>query len=199
MAQQNLYYRTQLDTTVSLLPDQINGNIDDNILINLKAKIEKKATEHGIILNVTKLINYSIGKIDRSNFMGTTIFPVKYECFVCSPIKNLEIVCRIENIIKGYIIGINGPIIIAIQFNEIDTQNFENRNNAIHHIKSDKPIQKSDYIKVSIINISNNKGEKNITVICKLLNMATKDEIQAFQRDQLLVSGDLGESESEMI
>ena len=170
MAQISLYYRTQLETKVSLLQEQIDGNMDDHILENLKAKIEGKTIDNGIVLKINKLIDYSYGMIDKANFMGTTVFPVKYECFICSPTKDLEIICVLENIVKGYLIAKNGPIIVVIQFNNIDMQKFEISGNTII-TKSKVPIEKGNYLKVSIISINNNIGEKNIVTMCKLLNI----------------------------
>lgn len=188
MAQISLYYRTQLETKVSLLPEQIDGNMDDHMLANLRAKIEGRSIDNGIVLKINRLIDYDYGMIDKANFMGTTVFPVKYECFICSPTKDLEIVCVLENIVKGFLIGKNGPIIVAIQFNNIDTQRFEQSGNTVLFSKTKIPIQKGDYLKVSIISINNNLGEKNIVTMCKLLNLASKDEIRSFEDDQLLVT-----------
>lgn len=187
MAQISLYYRTQLETKVSLFPEQINGNMDDHILENLKAKIEGKSIDNGFVLKINRLISYEYGMIDKANFMGITVFPVNYECFICSPTKDLEIVCVLESIIKGFLFARNGPVIVAIQFNNIDTQKFEISEQNILYTKTKNPIKRGDYLKVSIININNNLGEKEITTICKLLNLANKDEIQSYEKDQLLI------------
>jgi len=199
MAQLNLYYRTHLETKVSLLPDQIDGNIDDHLFENLKTKVEGKVIDMGIVLSVTRLIDYENGIIDRSNFMGTTVFNVRYECFMCSPTKNLEIVCVLENIVKGFLIARNGPVIVAIQFNNVDTQKFEISSSAIVVSKTQKPIQKGDYLKVSIININNNPEEKNIVTMCKLLSLASKDEIKVFAEEQLLVTNGSVDDNKEFI
>lgn len=189
MAQINLYYKTQLETKVSLLPEQINGNIDDNILNNLRVKVEGKIDENGIVIKINRLIDYTYGMIDKTNFMGTTVYTVKYECLLCSPIKSLEIIGVVDNIVKGYIIGRNGPVIIVVEFNNINPQIFEISNNTIVDLQTKKPIEKGNYIKVSIININNNLGEKNIVVMCKLLSFASEDEITHFHEEQQLISG----------
>jgi DNA-directed RNA polymerase subunit E'/Rpb7 len=199
MAQISLYYRTQLETKVSLLPEEITADMDDHILKNLRAKIEGKSIDNGIVLKIYRLISYDYGIIDKSNFMGTTVYPVKYECFICSPTKKLEIVCVLENNIKGYLIARNGPVIIAIQFNNIDTQKFEISGGNIIYNKTKKPIEKGDYIKVSIIGINNNLGEKNIVTMCKLLNLASKEEIKAYQQDQLMVTNGSEDDNKEFI
>lgn len=189
MARLSLYYRTQLETKVSLLPEQINGNMDEHLYENLRSKIEGKTIDSGIVLKVIKLIDYNYGIIDKSSFMGTVVFNVTYECFICSPTKNLEIICLLENIVKGYLIARNGPVIAAIQFNNIDTQKFEISGNNIIISKTKLPIQKGDYLKVSIINLNSNLGEKNIVTMCKLLDIANRDEIKEFEEDQLLATG----------
>lgn len=199
MAQISLYYRTQLETKVSLLPEQINGNMDDHLLDNLKAKIEGKTIDNGIVLKINRLIDYNYGMIDKANLMGTTVFLVKYECFICSPTKYLEITCVLENIVKGYLIAKNGPVIVAIQFNNIDSQKFEIHDNTIILSKSKTPIKKGDYLKVSVISINNNLGEKNIVTMCKLLNIASKEEIKSFKDDQLLVANGSVDDNKEFI
>lgn len=197
MAQVSLYYRTQLETKVSLLPEQITGDMDKYLLKNLKVKTEGKTNESGIVLRVNKLIDYGDGIIDKINFMGVTVFPVIYECFICSPTKDLEIICVIENIVKGFLIAKNGPVIVAIQYNNIDSKKFEIRNNEVTVIKTKEAIKKGDFIKVSIININSNYGEKHIVTMCKLLNLASKDEIKIFEDDQTIVSGNNRDDEGE--
>ena len=199
MAQISLYFRTQLETKVSLLPEQIDGNIDEHILTNLKSKIQGKTIDNGIVIKISKLIDYDYGMIDKANFMGTTVFNVKYECFICSPTKNLEIICILENIVKGYLIAKNGPIIIVIDINNIDTQIFGINNNNVIFSKTKIPIAKGEYLKVSIINIDNNLGEKTIIAICKLLNMANDNEIKSFEEDQILATNGSFDDDKEFI
>jgi len=199
MAQIGLYYQTQLETKVSLLSEQINGNIDNHILDNLRAKIEGKTNENGIVLKINRLIYYNYGMIDKANFMGTTVYNVKYECFLCSPVKDLEIICILDNIVKGFLIGRNGPIIVAVQFNNIDNRKFEISGNSIVHIKSKKMIEKGNHLKVSIISINNNLGEKNIVTMCKLINLADNEDIKRFDEDQILVTNGTEDDGKEFI
>lgn len=197
MAQISLYYRTQLETFVSISPDQINADINDNILNNLRTDVEGKSNENGIVLKINKLISYDQGKIDRVNLTGAVIYFVKYECFVCSPTKNLEFVCELENIVKGYILGKNGPLVVIIQLNHVDTQRFELINHEVHYIKKSKNTESKvkldigDFLKVSIINVVNNLGENKMFAMCKLINMAKPDEIEDFKRDKALIIGDV--------
>ena len=119
-----------------------------------------------------------------------------YKRQVCSPVKNLSIICLVENIVKGYIIAKNGPVIVAIPFNNIDSDKFQLTNGNIVYKNNSNNIQKGDYVKVSIINIKTNLNEKKITTIAKLLDMATNDEIKSYDNDQLLiVNGDVDDEQ----
>jgi DNA-directed RNA polymerase subunit E'/Rpb7 len=196
MIQNILYYPTQLETKVPLLPNQIDGGIDEHLLSNLREKVEGKTDENGIIMRVIKLIDYDYGMIDKSNFMATTVYRVKYECLLCSPIKDLEIICVVDNIIKGFLIAHNGPVYIAVRFDNIDAQRFHINGNNITHLKSKKIIQKGDHLKVSVININSNQGEKNMIAMCKLLDMADRDDIKRYENEQaLIMSESIGNQE----
>jgi len=171
-----------------LLPHQINGNIDESILENLTKKVKGKTMAHGIVIKIHRMIDYNYGIIDKTNFMGTTVYSVKYECLLCSPIKNLEIVCAIHNIVTGFIIGQNGPVTVAIQLNNIDKNKFDVTGDTVKHIATKKIITKQDYIRVSIININSNLGEHNIMTICKLIDIANERDIERFKEDNLMIS-----------
>ena len=188
MAQLSLYYQTQLETKVSLLPEQIDGDIDDHILENLRAKIEKKTIEHGIVIRIIRLIDYNQGMIDKANFMGTTVFKTKYECLLCSPIKDLEMTCIVDNTVRGYLICRNGPVIAAIYIPTIDTHTFKVVDSKIKNISTGKEVGKGDHLKVSVISISTNLREKNIVAMCKFLNVLTsKSDIKKFNEEQELI------------
>ena len=137
--------------------------------------------------------------IDKSNFMGTIVFSIKYEAFVCAPIKDLEIICTVENIIKGYIICQNGPLKVAIEFSKIDNHKFEISGNDIIDRATNATIKKGDHLRVSIINIESHKGEKNILAICKLLNIADENDIKKYEQEQLLVTGNKSREDKRFI
>lgn len=189
MAQISLYSTTVLEDKVSINPDQINANIAENILINLRSNIEGKSNENGIVLKVNRLISHNLGKIDRVNGTSKVDYIAKHECFLCSPTKDLEIVCKLEKTFKGYIVGKNGPVVVVVQINNIDSQRFEIKKSNVYHISSGKELVVGDYLKVSIINVSNNLGGNKILALSKLLNMASKDDILKYEQDRSLITG----------
>jgi len=194
-----LYYKTQLDTTVSILPSQISADLDKHIIENLTSKVKLKTTEYGIIMKIYRLIDYGYGLIDGTNLTGSIVYNVKYECILCHPEQNLEIVCVIDNIIKGYILGSNGPITTAIRINTIDTNTFNVNNDIITHKKSGKKIEKKSFIKVSIINKKSDLGEETIIATCKLLELATDAEIKHYNNDIDMIYNDNDDNNVEFI
>lgn len=188
MASLHLYYLTQLKTTVSLLPEQINYSLESHLLTNLKSKLEGKTIDNGIVMRIYRLIEYNNGLIDKINFMGIVVFTVVYECLLCAPIKDLEIVCLVENDIKGYLIARNGPVVVAIRHNNVDLNRFEINNSTIVHKQTTITVSKGSYLKVTIISINKNAGEKTILTACRLNNIATEEEIASFNNDQALAT-----------
>lgn len=188
MSQINLYYQTQLDEKVPLLPHQITPDIDNHLLQNLTTKIKGKTTANGIVIRIYRLIDYEYGNIDKDNFTGIVNYVVRYECLLCSPVKDLEIICVTDNIVKGYLVSVNGPVTIAVQYSNIDINKFSIEGNNIKHNKSGKIISRGDYIKVSVINVNSNMGETNIIALCKLVDLASEEDIKRYKEDQRLIS-----------
>jgi DNA-directed RNA polymerase subunit E'/Rpb7 len=187
MAQISLYYHTELDTKVPILSKQINGSLNDHLLNNLKMQVEGKTDDHGLILKVDKIINYDYGYIDGVNFVGNTIYNVKYKCLLCSPTKNIEFTCIIDNIVKGILVGKNGPITVAIQHDHIDAQKFKLVGDNVTEIKTGRVIEKGDYLKVSVIRVKMHTNETNLTVTCKLLGIASDNDVKKYKEEQKIV------------
>ena len=185
----NLYYKTQLTSKVSLLPNQMTANLDDFILENLSTKMLSKTSEHGIVLKINHIIDYGIGIIDKSNFTGSAEFNVKYECLLCHPENNLEIICTVDNLFMGFIIGSNGPITVNILTNMVDVNKFEVVGDSVKYLPTGKQLVTGDLIRVTIINIQSNMGEPTIHVIAKLNDIATDAEIKRYKSDLDMVYG----------
>lgn len=202
MSQTELYYRTQLRDKITVLPNQCDALIDDHILHNLKLKVEKKVGDNGMVLYVTRVLNYNNGIIDGVNLMSSTVYTIYYECFFCSPIEGMEIICVIENSMKGILIARNGPIYAGIEIgpSKIDTQKFEINNGKIYYKKNNTQVDKGTFVKLEIINRKLNSRESNISTVCKLLDLATKSEIQMYEQDQKMILGiDVNDDAEEMI
>ena len=193
MAHNNsLYYRSVLEENVSLLPSQMDGNLEEHLLSNLKNKVENRPFTKGFIIRVIRKLEISNGIIDKSNFTGTAVIPVKFECYICSPLKDMEIICSYENIVKGFILTSNGPVKMTILYNQIDTNKFsitkdsENDDQLIYN-KTKEKVEIGTYVRVAIISVADNPSKKQISSIGKLLDIATNDEKKAFEDEQRYV------------
>ena len=183
MIQQSLYYKIQLEEKISILPEQINGNLEQNMLHNLKEKLEGFSTNKGIIMKVLKILSYDYGFIDQDNLTASVLYNVKYEAYICSPTNGLEVICMVQKIINGYIFALNGPLMIVISTLNLDSEQFTNYNGEITINSTKKKIKVDDLIKVHINSININLGEKTIMAMCKLINLASEKEINKYNSD----------------
>lgn len=178
-----LYSQTTLSTKLTLSPNLLNNDIDENILKVLKLNVEGKINHIGLVMKVLRIVSYTNGFITAADFSGSVTFDVKYECKICCPSQKLIITCLVEKYVKGYAIGKNGPLICACELHNIDTQRFATRDGKIYRKDDNKIIDKDVYIRVMIINAKYAKGETTMECICKLLDISDKNDIDKFNKD----------------
>lgn len=185
MAQIGLYYHSTLEQKVSLLPHQLDGDMDDYLLQNLRVKVEGRNIDAGNVLKVQNIISYNLGVVGEINFMATVVYRVKYNCLLCSPVRNLEIVCVIENVnVKRLIVARNGPLNIIMHDNASDADKFKVENNQTIYKKTGTALRIGDFVRVVIISTNINRGEKNMLCMAKLLDIANEDQIKRFESEQ---------------
>lgn len=191
MSQTMLYYRAHIATDVLLYPDQLDGDVQTYLLENLRETIEGTVIDKGYIVKVNSILWRGVGKIDMSNFNTNVIVPVKYDCYLCAPREDMEIIMQVSNVsIKRLIIATNGPVEAAIQSRNVNPAKFSVRNNVVIRNSDEKAIDVGDYIKVIVDNPSYIKGFKNIITTAKLVDLASAEEIANFNKESKLVFGD---------
>jgi len=174
------YKDVEQHTVVSLEPYQMNSDIAINTKINLKNKVENKCNKYGYIVKVHKILETSDGNLPAENFSGNAIYDIKYHAKICIPINNTYIIGKIMVSNKKLIVATNGPIRIFIPKNNIDTTNFEIRNNDLFHKKTNKNLDLDTYIKVLILNHKISQNSTEINSIGILNNIASDSEIKKF-------------------
>src|SRR5207302_6611862 len=119
------YITTVLSTSVMLNPRQLDNSIYINLKKNLIEKIEGKCYKnYGFVTKIYKILEYSEGVIVPENPMAGVLFNVKFTCRLCNPLKNTEIVCKIQKM-KGMLINaINGPITVIITMDRLNDKIF---------------------------------------------------------------------------
>lgn len=161
---------------IKLLPHQLNTNIKNNMEIVLKSKLEKKCNKFGYIDNINKIISYNDGYLNPENLLGAVSYDVSFECKICIPIENTNIIAKIKAINQELIMAENGPIIIFIPRSNVNTQNWEISNNFLH-IKKNKELKIDDYVKVQVEKKKINQDDIKIKCIGKLNDFAIDIEI----------------------
>lgn len=189
MTLSSIYYRAELETKVALLASQMCGDIDEHIFKNLKNKVEGRIIDAGMVIRINKILDYSHGVIGNINFMGSANHMVKYECYMCSPSIDSEFICKIVNFVNGYIICENGPITAVIPGNSIDKHKFAVDGSNITHIDSKKILANDDHLRVSVINIKQNSGNRKMVVMANLMDLATNNDIKMFNQDESIITG----------
>lgn len=167
-----------------LTPEQLTNNIDANLLANLKMKVEGKVNRYGIVMKIIKILPYKNGKISNDSFMVSVKYELEYECLLLSLEKGLEIIGVIQDIAKGIIFAISGPLKIAVLFHLINDNIFKIEDFNIILIENNKKLTIGDHIKISIVNSNNNINEDYLLVVGKLIDMASNEEIKIFNKHE---------------
>tara|TARA_B110000208_G_C11653808_1_gene389016 strand:- start:123 stop:707 length:585 start_codon:yes stop_codon:yes gene_type:complete len=173
------YFNFELYTTLMLSPNQMNNNLYINLKKNLKAKVENKCNKIGYILNIYNILSYDEGILEAENFTGSAKYNIKYSARLCCPIENTFIICKIENMNKLLIKAKNGPILIIVNNNNINTDNFkkDNEQNIIH---KNNILKVDDYIIIKVLAKKLNNNDTRICTLGYLENIPTQTQINKF-------------------
>jgi DNA-directed RNA polymerase subunit E'/Rpb7 len=195
MAQLKCYFQTQLETDIVVLPSQLDGDLEEHILDNLRERVEKKCVEHGYVMRVNRIIEHNKGFINGDILTVPIVFKVKYDCYFCSPVKNLEMICSIRKIYPGFLMAENGPVNIIISYQNIDLEKFiVDNNHELLYKQNNMKLETSQMIKVSIMTVQFVLYENRIATLARLIDIANKKEIEQYDKDLNYVSNVTTES-----
>lgn len=175
------YKNVEQYTRIIIEPHQMNSDIRNHMKYNLKKKIEKRCNKNGYIDEIYKIIYYSNGQMIPENLSGNAIYDISYHCKLCIPIENSIIIGQIKVINQELIVAINGPIMIFIPRDNIDsTYWINNIDNFIYKKKVDIKLNIGDYACIQIVNKRINQYDTQIKTIGKLLDLSTPTQIEQF-------------------
>jgi DNA-directed RNA polymerase subunit E'/Rpb7 len=166
-------------TRISIEPYHMNSDIILNIKIILKKKKEKKCNKNGFIDEVYRILEYSDGMMPPENLNGCVIYNITYHCKICIPVENTIIIGQVKVINQELIIANNGPIMIFIPKENVDSNywdiidGYKNKNN-------DKKLVTEDYVKIQITDKRINQNDNQIKSIGKLIEFASVDEVTKY-------------------
>ena len=175
------YKNVEQYTRIIIEPHQMNSDIRNHMKYNLKKKVEKKCNKNGYVDEIYRITNYSDGYMIPENLSGNAIYDISYHCRLCVPIENSIIIGQVKVINQELVVAINGPIMMFIPRDNIDsTYWINNIDSFIHREKSSVKLNIGDFICVQIVNKKINQNDTQIKTIGKLLDIPSSDQIDKY-------------------
>jgi DNA-directed RNA polymerase subunit E'/Rpb7 len=192
MEYSSIFKATELNHRVILAPYQLkpetsNETFEDRILLNLKKQYEGKNNDTGYIASINRIRpDYECGELDHSSNKGIVIYDITFDCMFCTIKQGDIIVSKITQLnITEMIKSINGPLVIIVQYDAIDTNKFRIQNDGkIQVIKTKKILQVDEYIKIVVIGHRLFKDDKIIVIAAKLVDVASEKDIKKYNKDK---------------
>lgn len=180
----NPYTNTTLVCPVMLYPNQLDNKKYLHLKTNLSNKLVGKCYKsYGFICDIYKIEETSDGIIEAEDPTCSSKYIVKFSCKLCYPIKDKEIIFKIDRMNKALIGARNGPIRAIITPDKINKEKFYPDNNRNIRIKGNTNIILPDtYIKVRVLSSTFSDSNKEILVIGFLVDIATQEEIEMFEK-----------------
>ena len=166
-------------TRISIEPYHMNSDIILNMKLILKKKKERKCNNNGFIVEIYCILEYSDGMMPPENLNGSIIYNISYHCKICIPIENTIIIGQVKVINQELIIANNGPIMIFIPKENVDT-NFWDIIDGYKNKNNNNKLLIEDYIKIQITNKRINQNDHQIKSIGKLIEVASLDEVEKY-------------------
>ena len=171
-------------TRISIESFHMNSDIENNMKNILIEKVEKKCNKYGYVDTVYRIIKYSECVMPPENLNGCAISFVTYHCKLCIPIENTIIIGIIKVISQELIVATNGPLMIFIPKENIDTNIWDIPENYVNK-KTKKRLLIDDYIKIQIMAKRINQNDIQIKIIGYLINLASQEEIDTYYGSQI--------------
>jgi DNA-directed RNA polymerase subunit E'/Rpb7 len=183
-------------TRIKILPHQLNSDIRNHMKLNLKKKVEKKCNKNGFIDNVYRITGYRDGIMHPENLSGVVIYDVSYHCRMCIPVENSVLIAQIRLISQDLIFAVNGPIVVFISRDNVDSNIWDIEENFLHK-KEKERLKTNRYVKVEIIAKKINNGDHQIKTIGRLLDYATNTEVEKYYGSVIQTDNFIEEEEKE--
>ncbi len=178
------YITTELTSSVSLEPSQMNNNIYKNLKNNLIKRFEGKCfKDYGFINKIYEVNKYSDGYIVAENPKSAARFFVTFTCKLCYPLLKKQIVCKIDKANRLIMRLNNGPINILVTTKDRINKNIffiDTKSGNLMAKKDGKsiPITIGSYVKVSIESRQFNDQDTMIMAMGFLEDIATDEEVK---------------------
>ena len=119
------------------------------------------------------------------NLDGSAIYNISYHCRICIPIENTTIIGTVKMVNSDLIVVINGPMLIFIPKNNVDTNIWDIPEN-YNHRKTNKKLVIGNFVKIQITNKRINQGDSQIKIMGNLQDFATNEEVEQYYGSKII-------------
>ncbi len=178
------YITTELTTSVSLEPSQMNNNIYKNLKNNLINRFSGKCfKDFGYISKIYDISKYSDGYVVAENPKSAARFYVTFNCKLCFPLLRKQIICKIDRANRQIMRLNNGPISVLVTTKDRINKNIffiDQKTGNLMAKKDNKsvPITIGDYVKVTIESRQFNDQDTMIMAMGFIEDIATDEEVK---------------------
>ena len=186
------YVTLKLNNNLDIEPKYFNEYLYDNLKLLLSTKLKNKCIEHGYVMDIQQITNYSNGYINPNRFDGAATYSIKYNATVCVPIVGTIIVASIHKRYDNadFMLAISGPmyIIIKKRLSDINNAKFSLDNNGSIYYKINDIVQKNmkldiGYkIKILVKEKKFYNTDDNIKIMGYLQDIASNEEIEKYYK-----------------
>ena len=179
------YIDTTIVCPIMLFPNQMDNKMYLHLKTNLNNKLVNKCyMNYGHISKIYKIDEVSESMIEAEDPTCSAKMVVKFSCRLCLPIKNRELICKIDRMNKALISAINGPIKAIITPDKINKDKFFTDVNRNIRIKENSEVVVPNiYIKVLVLSSSFSNYDTDILTIGFLQDIATSEEVELYKED----------------
>jgi len=194
----NPYITTYLESTVRIMPKEMDNNIRKYIKTNIeKDHIGKCFQDYGFVSEVHEIEIISDGRIIPEDPMCCALFDIRFSATICRPVNHTALIAKIVGMSQKLIILSYGPLQIIIKTaNSINNDMFTYNQNLSRWIVKKKNAEdekknvqkyivlKNDmYVKVKILNKKIVDKTKQIICMGFMEDIATDKEIEQSIKD----------------
>ena len=166
-------------TRIQIQPHMMNSDIENNMEVVLKKKVEGKCNRYGFVERVYQIDKYEENIMLPENLSGSASYNITYNCTLCTPVENTILIATIKAINSELIIASNRSIIIFIPKTNINSQIW-NISNEFTHKKNNTILKPNDYVKILIEKTKINQGDIQIKCIGRLLEYANEEDVAKY-------------------
>jgi len=158
-------------------------HIKDNLVRDIENKCYK---DYGYVCKIYSVLNITNGIIQSNDPTSSASFDITYSCKLCKPIMKNNLICQIKRMNKKLIQGENGPMIVIVPMNNINSNNFfiDTNGNLRNKNKSKSIIISEDtFMVITILQCTFYDTEKCIKVLGFLDSLASDEQIKQYYDD----------------